>query len=84
MKVRRRNGMEEEFVREKIVVSVVKAGGKVELGRAIAEEIEQELAASESATTDEIRSRVLAKLKDRDLDTYNSWIEYDTKEGKIR
>ncbi len=77
MKVKRKNGAEEDFVREKIVVAVVKAGGKLELARAIAQESEKEFVGRDIVASQEIRQKVLDKLKARDAATYESWIKYD-------
>jgi transcriptional repressor NrdR len=81
MRVRRKDGREEEFVSEKIVVAVVKAGGKAEIGRVIAKEVERALSSNTTVTTEQIRTEVLNRLKNRDSKTYNSWIAYD-KENK--
>jgi transcriptional regulator NrdR family protein len=81
MRVRRKDGREEEFVSEKIVVAVVKAGGKVEIARTIAKEVERALSSNTSVTTEQIRTEVLNRLKNKDNKTYNSWIAYD-KENK--
>ena len=77
MRVKRKNGAEEEFVREKIVVAVVKAGGKPELARAIAQETEKEFAGRNVVASQEVRQKVLDKLKARDAATYESWMKYD-------
>ncbi|MGC8710249.1 MAG: ATP cone domain-containing protein [Candidatus Micrarchaeia archaeon] len=83
MKVKRKDGKEEEFVREKIVVAIVKSGGTLEDARAIAKEIENAFIGRDAVTTDEIRTEALKRLKDRDVTAYNSWIEYDrAKKGK--
>jgi transcriptional repressor NrdR len=78
MRVMRKDGREEEFVPEKIVVAVVKAGGKVELARVIAREVSSALAGNEIVTTQQIRNEVLKKLQELDATTYNSWISYDS------
>jgi transcriptional repressor NrdR len=78
MRVMRKDGREEEFVPEKIVVAVVKAGGKVELARVIAREVSSALAGNEIVTTQQIRNEVLKRLQELDTTTYNSWISYDS------
>ncbi|MEM3754062.1 MAG: ATP cone domain-containing protein [Candidatus Micrarchaeaceae archaeon] len=77
MKVKRRNGKVEDFIREKIVVAVVKAGGNINMARTIANEIESELKNKDTVTTEEIRGAVLSKLETRDPKTYDSWIKFD-------
>jgi len=76
MRVRKRNGGEEEFIREKIVVAVVKAGGSLENARAIAKEVENVFAARDAVTTEEIKREVLNRLKDRDVKAYQNWLNY--------
>ncbi|MFP3215039.1 MAG: ATP cone domain-containing protein [Candidatus Micrarchaeota archaeon] len=76
MKVRKKNGSEEEFIREKIVVAIVKAGGSLENARAIAKEVENMFAARDAVTTEEIKREVLNRLKDRDVNAYQNWLSY--------
>jgi len=76
MRVRKRNGGEEEFIREKIVVAVIKAGGSLENARAIAKEVENVFAARDAVTTEEIKREVLNRLKDRDVKAYQNWLNY--------
>ncbi|MGC9098943.1 MAG: ATP cone domain-containing protein [Candidatus Micrarchaeia archaeon] len=77
MKVKKRDGREEDFVREKIVVAVVKAGGNLENARAIAKEVENTFASRSAVSTDEIKNEVLKRLKDRDAAAYNGWLSYN-------
>ena len=77
MRVRKRNGKDEEFVREKVVVAIVKAGGRVDLARTIAQEVETALSKNPTVTTEQIRTEVFSRLKSKDAKTYNSWIEHD-------
>jgi ATP cone domain. len=76
MKVKKRNGGEEEFIREKIVVAVVKAGGSLDNARAIAKEVENVFAARDAVTTEEIKREVLNRLKNRDVKAYQNWLSY--------
>jgi len=76
MRVKKRNGGEEEFIREKIVVAVVKAGGSLENARAIAKEVENVFAARDAVTTEEIKREVLNRLKNRDVKAYQNWLSY--------
>lgn len=82
MKVKKKDGSEEDFIREKIVVAVVKAGGNLENARAIAKEVENAFASRSAVSTDEIRSEVLKRLKDKDVVAYNGWLSYDSKNKK--
>jgi len=76
MRVKKRNGGEEEFIREKIVVAVVKAGGSLDNARAIAKEVENVFAARDAVTTEEIKREVLNRLKNRDVKAYQNWLSY--------
>jgi len=76
MRVKKRNGGEEEFIREKIVVAIVKAGGSLENARTIAKEVENVFAARDAVTTEEIKGEVLNRLKDRDVKAYQNWLSY--------
>ena len=82
MRVRRKDGREEDFMSEKIVVAIVKAGGKVELARAVAVEVESALSKSPVVTSQQIRTEVLNRLKTKDMRTYDSWIAYDKENNK--
>ncbi len=82
MKVKRRDGSEEEFVREKIVVAIVKAGGRPDIARAIASEIENMFASRSSVASAEIRKEVLSRLQQRDMNTYNTWLDYEKSQNK--
>lgn len=82
MRVSRKGGAEEEFVREKIVVAVVKAGGDLQSARAIAQEVEQALSTNEIVTSARIKTEVLNRLRMRNAAVYQSWMDYDTKKGR--
>ncbi len=77
MRVRKRDGIEEDFIREKIVVAIVKAGGRADLARTLSQEVEDSLSRNSAVTTDQIRTEVFNRLKSKDAKTYSSWIEYD-------
>lgn len=82
MRVRRRDGREEEFVREKVVVAIVKAGGRVDIARAVAQEVESTLSRSPIVTTEQIRTEVLNRLKARDKKAYEGWLSYDAQKKR--
>ena len=82
MRVRKRDGSEEDFVREKIVVAVVKAGGSSETARKVALEVEGALSKNPVVTTDQIRTEVFNRLKVLDGKTYGSWLAYDKEKKK--
>lgn len=74
-KVVKKDGREEEFIKEKIVVSVVKSGSPAEIGRAIANEVEK--IEEDQIRTQVIRKIVLEKLKKRNEGWYKKWVNYD-------
>jgi hypothetical protein len=77
MRVRRRNGGEEEFVGEKIVVAIVKAGGSLGTARGIAQDLERTFASQAVVATEDIKKEVLRRLKEKDPKAYEGWIAYD-------
>lgn len=74
-KVIKKDGREEEFIKEKIVVSVIKTGSSAVIGRAIADEVEK--IKEDQIKTKVIRTIVLEKLKKRDEGWYKNWVNYD-------
>jgi len=74
-KVVKKDGHEEDFVPEKIVVSVVKSGAPSELGRKIAQDIKK--LDREPIESKEIRERVLEKLRVANPSYENNWRSYD-------
>jgi hypothetical protein len=76
MRVRKRDGGEEEFIREKIVIAIVNAGGKLDLARTVAQEVETAMSRNSMVTTEQINIEVLNKLKSKDTRTFNRWVQY--------
>ena len=76
MKVRRRNGKREDFVREKIVVAVFKAGGSIRRARRVAQQVERKLSGNSVVTSERIREEVLERLRRRDPKAYRGWLAY--------
>jgi transcriptional repressor NrdR len=74
--VKKRDGRKEQFVPEKIIVSMVKSGASADYARTIAQEIER--SAREDITALEIRTKVLGMLKARNPEWERNWIVYDT------
>jgi transcriptional regulator NrdR family protein len=73
--VRKRDGRKEPFVPEKIVVSAIKSGASPEIARAIAHGIEKN--ATDSISTQELKSRVLAALKTKNPEWERNWTVFD-------
>ncbi len=76
-RVVKRSGRAEEFAREKLVVSMLKAGADLATARELAGRIEEEFAGKDEVRTEEIRSRVLELLKEKNAEWYENWIVYD-------
>ncbi|HDS59423.1 MAG TPA: ATPase [Thermoplasmatales archaeon] len=74
-KVIKKDGREEEFIPEKIVVSAVKSGAPPELAREIAREIQA--TRQETMESKEIRERVLEKLRAVNPVYEHNWRSYD-------
>jgi len=74
-KVIKKNGEKEQFIKEKIVVSAVKAGAPVDIARDIAKQVEEHN--KEDLETKWIRQYVLNKLKYHNSKWHDRWINYD-------
>lgn len=74
--VKKRDGRKEQFMQEKIVVSMVKSGAPADYARTIAKEIEQ--SARDGITTQEIRTKALGLLKAKNPEWERNWTVYDT------
>jgi transcriptional regulator NrdR family protein len=73
--VKKRDGRNEEFVQEKIVVSLIKSGAPAGFARTIAQDIER--SARDSITTQEIRTSALGRLRAKNPAWERNWIVYD-------
>ncbi|MFN3803453.1 MAG: ATP cone domain-containing protein [Pyrobaculum sp.] len=77
VKVIKRDGREEEFIPEKIVVSILKAGAPAEVARKIAKKIECYVDDRESITAKELTKLILTELKKVNELWYRNWIVFD-------
>ncbi|MFZ8807481.1 MAG: ATP cone domain-containing protein [Pyrobaculum sp.] len=77
VKVIKRDGREEEFIPEKIVVSVLKAGAPVDVARRIAKKVECMVMERENVTAKELTRYILAELKKVNEEWYRNWIVFD-------
>ena len=71
----KKNGKKETFIKEKIIVSAVKAGAPVNIARDIAKQVEEQ--PDNELKTKWIRQYVLNKLKYHNSEWYDNWINYD-------
>jgi len=74
-KVIKKDGREEEFVPEKIIVSMVKGGAPLEKARKIADEIKK--IDKEKIETKEIREKVLKRIRVEYPLMEKKWLSYD-------
>lgn len=79
MKVRKRDGREEDFSKMKIVSALVKAGSPVRLADELASECENAFKGRDVVESSEIREFVLSRLRERDPRSYDNWIRFDSK-----
>ncbi len=77
MKVRKKDGKEEDFNFVKIVASVVRAGAGVDLADRIAKDTEEHFKERDIVESKEIREYVLSKLKEEEPSAYENWLRYD-------
>ena len=74
-KVIKKDGREEPFIKEKIVVSAIKTGAPIAIARNIADKIETH--PEENIRTSWIRTKVLDELKIHNPDWPKRWYNYD-------
>ena len=78
----KKNGKKEPFIKEKIIVSAVKAGAPVEIARKIADKIEDH--PEESIKTIWVRKKVLDELEYHNPDWPKRWIAFDKNIKRLR
>ncbi len=74
-KVKKRAGHQEDFIREKVVVSAVKAGAPVDVSRDIASKVEAEM--YDGMATSEIRKTILEELHSKNPEWKQNALTYD-------
>ena len=81
VKVTKRDGRTEDFIIEKVVVSVIKCGAPANVAREIAKNIESEATrispVAVGIVTKDIRTKVLEKLRKRNPEWEKNWLLYD-------
>ena len=80
-KVIKKDGREEPFIKEKIIVSAVKTGAPLEIARKIAQEIEDH--PEDNIKTLWIKKHVLGKLELHNPDWPKKWYNYDKNVKRI-
>ncbi|MFW6047831.1 MAG: ATP cone domain-containing protein [Candidatus Natronoplasma sp.] len=74
-KVIKRDGSEESFIPEKLVVSAVKAGAKPKVARNIVEDMEKKL--ENQVETQKLKEMMLERLGEENPDWKENWQIYD-------
>lgn len=76
----KRNGQKEEFIPEKIVVSVLKTGASVDVARKIEKIVEGKLLEQgvQEISSKDLMKSVLELLKKENEEWYKNWIIFDT------
>ena len=81
MKVTKRDGRTEDFVIEKVVVSMVKSGAPADVAREIAKNIESQATGISPVaigiSTEDIRTKILEELRKRNPEWEKNWLLYD-------
>jgi transcriptional repressor NrdR len=72
----KRDGRKEMFIPEKIVVSAIKTGATPEIARTIARDIGS--GANDGITAQEIKGKVLSRLKSENPEWERNWMVFDT------
>lgn len=75
----KRSGEKEEFIPEKVIVSILKTGAPVEVARKIEKIIEGKLLEQgiEEISTKDLMKMVLDSLKKENEEWYKNWIIFD-------
>ncbi|MCG2863457.1 MAG: ATP cone domain-containing protein [Vulcanisaeta sp.] len=76
-KVIKRDGTEEDFIIEKIVVSILKTGAPVDVARRIARKIECQFADVDKVTAKDLTRAILSELRKINEEWYRNWIVFD-------
>ncbi len=78
----KKNGKKESFIKEKIIISAIKAGAPVEIARKIADKVEEH--PEESIKTIWVRKKVLEELEYHNPDWPQRWLNYDKNVKRLR
>ena len=78
----KKDGKKEPFIKEKIIVSAVKAGAPVEIAREIADKIDEH--PEESIKTIWVRKKVLDELEYHNPDWPKRWLSFDKNVKRLK
>jgi transcriptional regulator NrdR family protein len=76
-KVVKRDGSEEDFIIEKIVVSILKTGAPVDVARRIARKVECQFADVDKVTAKDLTKAILTELRKVNEEWYRNWVVFD-------
>jgi len=76
-KVIKRDGTEEDFIIEKIVVSILKTGAPVDVARRIARKVECQFMDVDKVSAKDLTRAILSELKKINEEWYRNWIIFD-------
>ncbi|BDR93289.1 ATP cone domain-containing protein [Vulcanisaeta souniana] len=76
-RVIKRDGSEENFVIEKIVVSILKAGAPIDAARRIARKVECQFMDVDKVTAKDLTKAILTELKKANEEWYRNWVVFD-------
>ncbi|MCE4607290.1 MAG: ATPase [Desulfurococcales archaeon] len=83
-RVRKRDGRVEEYIPEKLVVSLIKNGLSPSAARAIENEIRGEIADKHTVSSIELAYHALSRVRKQGETLYQSWIYYDINHKRRR
>lgn len=78
----KKSGKKEPFIKEKIIVSAVKAGAPVDIARKIADKIEEH--PEESIKTIWVRKKVVDELEYHNPEWPKKWLNFDKNVKRLR
>ncbi|PVU72791.1 ATPase [Vulcanisaeta sp. SCGC AB-777_J10] len=76
-KVVKRYGSAEDFIIEKIVVSILKTGAPVDVARRIARKVECQFADVDRVTAKDLTKAILTELRKVNEEWYRNWVVFD-------
>jgi len=73
----KRDGTEEPFIIEKVVVSILKAGAPIDKAREIARSVECTFANVDKVTARDLTKAILTELRKANEEWYRNWVVFD-------
>ncbi|MFB6470529.1 MAG: ATP cone domain-containing protein [Vulcanisaeta sp. AZ3] len=76
-KIIKRDGSEEDFIVEKLIVSILKSGAPIDVARRIARKIECQFFDTDKVSAKDLTKAILTELKKTNEEWYRNWIVFD-------